>query len=258
MLFDFLSVTVETYPDEKMNQLLVFDGDDTLWVSEPLYDAARDQARSIVEAAGLPGDRWEQLERSIDVENVSRLGLSAERFPTSCVEAYYRVALEVARQVDPAVEIAVRVAAESVFTLPAPLVHGVHEVLSALASRYSLALLTQGDPPIQRGRLSQSGLEDYFDAISGVERKAASSFRRLLSHFDVPPAASWSIGNSLPSDINPALSVGMNAIWVAGHVWEYERRETQPHVGHLVTAESLEEVPRILAGDPRDRAVESA
>jgi putative hydrolase of the HAD superfamily len=53
-----------------MKRAIVFDGDDTLWHTEWLYDDARQQAREVVEAAGLDGARWEELERRTDVKNV--------------------------------------------------------------------------------------------------------------------------------------------------------------------------------------------
>lgn len=71
-----------------MQRAIIFDGDDTLWHTERLYDDARQRARSIVEASGLDGQKWEKLERQIDVTNVERLGHSIERFPASCIEAY--------------------------------------------------------------------------------------------------------------------------------------------------------------------------
>jgi len=36
--------------------LIVFDGDDTLWYVEPLYDDARMRAAALVSSAGLSGD----------------------------------------------------------------------------------------------------------------------------------------------------------------------------------------------------------
>ncbi len=236
-----------------MSELLVFDGDDTLWISEPLYDEARQKARGVVEAAGLDGKRWEELERQIDVRNVERLGLKAERFPTSCVEALEAVVHEQGVRIRREIKSAVWQAAAAVFSLPAARVADAQETLARLKSRYALALLTQGDPQIQRRRVAQSNLEDFFDAISGVETKSAAAFRELLLHFHSSPRSSWSIGNSLPSDINPALSIGMNAIWIAGHVWEYERRETQPHEGHMIIANSLRDVPEILQNQSPNR-----
>ncbi|PYR76138.1 MAG: hypothetical protein DMF87_18855, partial [Acidobacteria bacterium] len=63
--------------------MVVFDGDDTLWTTEPLYDEARQRARREVAAAGVDGAEWERLERATDVKNVTVMGFSVERFPTS-------------------------------------------------------------------------------------------------------------------------------------------------------------------------------
>jgi len=59
---------------------LVFDGDDTLWVTEPLYDAARIAAGKRVAAVVLDSAAWDALQRKIDVKNVSRFGLSVSVF----------------------------------------------------------------------------------------------------------------------------------------------------------------------------------
>ena len=63
---------------------VVFDGDDTLWATERLYDDARTAAQGLVVAAGIDGTRWDLTERKIDQDNVALMGLSAIRFPTSC------------------------------------------------------------------------------------------------------------------------------------------------------------------------------
>ena len=43
----------------------MFDGDDTLWSTESLYDEARANARRVVAEAGLDDAAWEKLERRI-------------------------------------------------------------------------------------------------------------------------------------------------------------------------------------------------
>jgi putative hydrolase of the HAD superfamily len=227
--------------------LIVFDGDDTLWVSEPLYDEARQAARRIVESIGLSGARWEELQRVIDVENVKHFGLSAERFPTSCVQAYEALLSETNdTHLVPETRKLIREAANTVFEQPAPLAEGAVDVLDELRTFHQLALLTQGDPKIQRRRIDQSGLEDFFDLNVGVTRKDQAIFRRLLHHFDADPSRSWSVGNSLASDINPALGLGMCAIWVVGHVWEYEQREQIPAQGELFEVRTIRHVPSII------------
>ncbi len=70
---------------------VVFDGDDTLWSTEQLYDDARARARKVVAQSGMDAARWEECERHIDVLNVQKLGYSMDRFPTSCVQAYEHI-----------------------------------------------------------------------------------------------------------------------------------------------------------------------
>jgi len=97
-----------------MEQLVIFDGDDTLWITEPLYDDARHEAGAVVAAAGLNEARWELLQRDVDVRNVEVFGLSPERFPTSCVQAAEVLAHEVGRSFTAAVARAIWSAAEAV------------------------------------------------------------------------------------------------------------------------------------------------
>src|SRR5689334_3199748 len=108
---------------------VIFDGDDTLWETEKLYDQARQRARARVETAGLDGARWEELEREIDVRNVRVLGHSAERFPTSCAQAYEAICHEARRPPDAGVRDEVATAARAVFDADAALFPHAHATL---------------------------------------------------------------------------------------------------------------------------------
>lgn len=110
-------------------QLLVFDGDDTLWQVELLYDEARSLTRDYVESLGLDPGQWETLQRVIDVENVQILGLDPRRFPTSCAEAYARLVQDAGLVPDESVTQRIREIASSVFRRAAPLVPGAESVL---------------------------------------------------------------------------------------------------------------------------------
>src|SRR5688572_27640363 len=111
---------------------VVFDGDDTLWSTEPLFDRARQDARAAVVDSGLDRAECERVERRIDVENVRLLGFSIERFPTSCVQAYEAVAHASGIPVNPEVSDRIRSAARSVFSQDPPLVAGALETLQRL------------------------------------------------------------------------------------------------------------------------------
>jgi putative hydrolase of the HAD superfamily len=207
-----------------VKRAIVFDGDDTLWHTERLYDEARDEARRVVENAGLDGARWEAIEREVDVRNVERFGHSTERFPTSCVEAYDALCEVLGMPVDPTIRTAVGDAARAVFARTAPLVDHAHETLTALRARgYRLALLTKGDPDTQRRRIDDSGLAPLFDAVEIVDQKTPAAIGALVTRLGVEPGAVLSVGNSVRSDILPSLAAGVQPVWIDAHVWEYER-----------------------------------
>lgn len=223
----------------------MFDGDDTLWFVEPLYDDARHEAATIVARAGLDAGQWENLQRRLDVRYVPHLGVSSERFPRSCVEAYRRLARRSAHGVNPSVEALVRDAARSVFTRVARPVSGVGGILDLLRGRFQIALLTKGEEEIQRKRVADAGLANAFDYIAIVPDKGEREFSEVLAAVEASPDSAWSVGNSLASDINPALRIGMHAIWIDAPVWEYERRESRVDRG-CVIAPDLAAAAQIL------------
>jgi putative hydrolase of the HAD superfamily len=227
--------------------VLIFDGDDTLWRTEPLYDRARRRARAVVEEEGLDGAGWEALQRSIDVANVARFGLTRTRFPTSCREAYEQLCQERGETPSPAVAEKVEATAAAVFDDRAPRVRGVVKVLRELARRHRLVLVTQGDPDVQERRVEASGLRSYFDRVVIVAEKTPAVLAQVLRSAAVEPEQAWMIGNSIPSDIRPALRLGMRAVWVDAHVWEHERREAARRHPRMVQARRLADVPAAIA-----------
>jgi putative hydrolase of the HAD superfamily len=227
--------------------VVVFDGDDTLWSTEPLYDRARQAARKIVDAAGLDAETWWEYQLRVDVHNVEHFGLSAERFPTSSVDAYEKLAAEAGRPVDAAPRDSIWSASASVFEVIAPIHPQAHAVLQKLQPDHRLVLLTQGDPRVQVKRIEDSGLGSLFDQIIIVAMKSSGVLGAIVDQFHIPHDNAWMVGNSIPSDINPAVAVGMRAIWVDAHVWSHERREQlMTTAGHVNTAADLSQVPDII------------
>jgi putative hydrolase of the HAD superfamily len=237
-----------SYQNIVVRPTVVLDGDDTLWFVESLYDDARQLAASVVHAEGLDELRWERLARQIDVENVGTFGLSTQRFPTSCVEAYRRLATETQCVVSASVEARIRRAAETVFHRKAPSAPKLGDLLAKLHQHFTVVLLTKGDEVVQRKRITDAGIADAIDHISIVPEKSEKNFRSALAAVGSRPDDAWSIGNSLASDINPALRIGMRAIWIDAHVWEYERRESAAESGKLVVASDLPSAVRELLG----------
>jgi len=227
--------------------LVVFDGDDTLWKTERLYDDARNAAGRLVEAAGLDPAAWDALERQIDVKNAEHYGLSKARFPLSCVQAFEETARRANLPVDAAVAERVRAAAAAVFTATAVVYPGVEDTLRTLRTTRRLALLTQGDTEVQWHRIDTSGLKPFFDKIVIVEKKNCEALASFLNESAADAGSSWFIGNSLASDIHPARHCGMNAIWIDAPVWAYERREAPRQEDGVWATEAVSNAPAIIA-----------
>jgi putative hydrolase of the HAD superfamily len=228
---------------------IIFDGDDTLWETEALYDRARSDAAQVVASAGYDPETFETLQRTIDGRNVTTMGLSAERFPTSSVEAFEELARRAGAVVSREARHDVYLVSAAVFDAKAPVLPFADELLASLAGSVRLLLLTKGDEVVQMRRVDSSGLRHYFDSVEIVADKGVGTYQRLLQRIGAEPSMSWSIGNSLPSDVAPALLAGTSAIWIDAHVWEHERREHGADMSNprLHVAAGLRDVPAILA-----------
>jgi putative hydrolase of the HAD superfamily len=227
---------------------VIFDGDDTLWSSEQLYDDARSEARRIVSQCGLDGGFWEERERVLDVQNVSRLKYSKQRFPSSCVQAYEEICRGVGRSVDERTVEEIGRTARSVFEKNPPLVAGVRETLCLLRSGGArLALLTKGDHDLQARRIEQSGLREFFHVIRIVPEKTPEIIREVVAALGVNSASAWMVGNSMRSDVVPALEAGLRAVRIPAHVWEHERSHDHLSPDGVITTPHLVDVPTLIS-----------
>jgi putative hydrolase of the HAD superfamily len=227
---------------------VVFDGDDTLWSTEKLYDDARSRAREVVAESGADAAKWEERERRIDVQNVVKLGYSMERFPASCVQAYEELCQTTGRVVDFNIVNRVREAARSVFERDPPLISGARETLTFLRTKgVRLALLTKGDPELQARRIEHSGLRKFFDVIQIVPEKSPAVIRDIVAALGVDVDSAWMVGNSMRSDVLPAIEAGLRAVQIPAHVWEYERAYDHARPDRVITTSRLADVPALIA-----------
>jgi len=125
-------------------------------------------------------------------------------------------------------------------------IDGVAETLEYLAGRHDLTLFTKGHVDEQRLKVDRSGLGRFFQHTAIVKEKDTSAYRRLVVDRGMDPAATWMIGNSPKSDVNPALEAGLNAVFVPhAHTWVLEKQDIVPGAGQLLIVEKF--------GDLRER-----
>ena len=123
------------------------------------------------------------------------------------------------------------------------LIPHVESTLATLARRHTLTMFTKGNPEEQRLKVQRSGLEYLVHHVEIVPEKNIAGYLKLLGHLGVEPERAWMIGNSPKSDINPALTVGMNAVFIPhDHTWRLEHEEVGPGVSRLLRLERFVEL----------------
>ncbi len=199
-----------------------FDADDTLWQNEQFYRLTEERFVALLgehgEAAEISGRLLEAEKRNLGV-----YGFGIKGFTLSMIET----AIEVTRgQVSPAVIGEILAAGREMAAHPVETLPHAAETLAALSGDYRLVLITKGDLFDQERKLAQSGLGDFFDAVEIVSDKNVSTYQRLFARHGAGPERAMMVGNSLKSDIVPALSAGSWAIYVPHALtWALEHAE---------------------------------
>ena len=121
----------------------------------------------------------------------------------------------------------------------------VRETLDLLAGRYRIILITKGDLFDQERKLAQSGLGDYFSAVEIVSEKTSATYERVFARHGDGPERAVMVGNSLKSDVVPAIAAGAFGVhvpheltWILEHEVAPEdnpRFRRIPDVGALPT-----------------------
>ena len=123
---------------------------------------------------------------------------------------------------------------KSLLHLPATPLPEVEETLKTLRNRLEgerkMVVFTKGELQDQENKLKRSGLLDYFDDVEITSDKSQREFLDLCEHQQIHPSELLMIGNSLKSDIAPALAIGAWAIHIPFHVtWQLEHSDDIDH-----------------------------
>ena len=123
----------------------------------------------------------------------------------------------------------------------------VRETLEALSGQFYLVLITKGDLFDQERKLAQSGLGDFFDAVEIVSDKTATTYRRIFGKGDGPEHAMM-VGNSLKSDVVPAIATGAWGVFVPHELtWVLEHVDKPTEAPRFCEIPDLGHVPDLVA-----------
>jgi putative hydrolase of the HAD superfamily len=86
--------------------------------------------------------------------------------------------------------------------------------------------VTKGDLLDQERKLAESGLDRYFHGVEIVSDKNADTYRRVFARHGDGPDGAMMVGNSLRSDILPAIEAGSWGVFVPHELtWIHEQAE---------------------------------
>ncbi|HSJ25669.1 MAG TPA: HAD family hydrolase [Longimicrobiales bacterium] len=210
-----------------MIELVLVDFDDTLVNTGPRFQNARRALVLLLQEAGFDeGVARDMLFNRVDPEMRARYGLGPKRMEPSFVATYDQLCALYDMPADPDIRQRAAELGRGCYG-PPPAFDGALDALRRLSESHPTVVYTQsGDLEYQLSCVRGAGIIDIVTEhrVRITDRKDTGMFRQTLDYYGVrQPDAAWMIGNSLRSDINPALEAGANAILVETEdPWEYD------------------------------------
>jgi putative hydrolase of the HAD superfamily len=220
---------------------LLVDADDTLWENNIYFERAFDAFYDFLSHSTLTSAQVRDVLNEIESVNAKVHGYGTKNFGRTLQQAYRHLT---EREIEENDLRHVMSLAERILEEPIDLIEGVEDTLAYLSGRHDLTLFTKGHPEEQRLKLHRSGLGAYFAHTAIVKEKDATAYSRLVEERGLRKQATWMIGNSPKSDINPALEAGLNAVLVPhAHTWVLERQDLREGAsGRLLRVEKFSDL----------------
>ncbi|WP_298435718.1 HAD family hydrolase [uncultured Jannaschia sp.] len=222
-----------------------FDADDTLWHNETVFRLTEDRFADLLRDHAEPGHLAERL-LAAERRNLGHYGFGVKGFVLSMIET----AIEVTDGRVPGAVIADLLAAgREMLTHPVDLLPHAEDAVRALAPDHTLVLITKGDLLDQERKLAESGLGELFDGIEIVSDKTAATYTRAFAAHGDGAGRALMVGNSLKSDVNPAIEAGAWGVFCPSEIeWELERADAPQGAARYRRIAHLGELPGLVAG----------
>ena len=220
------------------------DADDTLWHNETIFRLTQDRFVSLLGAHAEEPAVREHL-AAVERRNLSLYGYGVKGFTLSMIET----AIDVTDGKVPGHVIGqILDAGREMLRHPIESMPHAEATLAALGKTHKLILITKGDLFDQERKLAASGLGDYFDAVEIVSDKSASAYERIFTRHADGPAHALMVGNSLASDVVPALDAGAWGVHVpSGYNWELDHHDGPADTTRFRLIRDLGELPPLIA-----------
>jgi putative hydrolase of the HAD superfamily len=210
-----------------MPDLVLVDFDDTLVETAPAFRQAREALfRRLAREGFSPGASFRVHHEEVEPELLALYGMGPFRLEPSFRDTYVRLCVAEGRTPDPVVADECGSLGRDIMGHP-KVMDGAMEALESLADRFPTGIFSQAShPEYQMGRIRDAGVTAVLPEkrILITHEKSVGTFLDALRHFQAPEAGTTvMIGNSLRSDVNPAMEAGARAILVEPYeMWHYD------------------------------------
>jgi putative hydrolase of the HAD superfamily len=216
------------------SQTLLIDADDTLWENNIYFEQAIARFISFLNHHEFSPEQVRGVLNDVERECIVKHGYGLHSFAHALVATFTRLRME---PVTAELQAQINSFAHTIADHPIEILPGVTETLQYLSVRHHLILMTKGAIVEQTGKIERSGLQDYFAATEIVAEKDAAAYHAIVEKYELTRDSTWMVGNSPKSDINPALTAGLHAVFVPhGNTWilEHDELDAAPPPQHLL------------------------
>jgi putative hydrolase of the HAD superfamily len=213
---------------------LIIDADDTLWENNVHFEKASDEFLDLVgertgNARADARFRARSLLTQWERRNIPVHGYGTRGFTRSMMDTLEEVT---GRPTSAADRERILALGQTVRNMPIEYLPGVRETLPLLKEHHRLILFTKGDFNEQRDKVQRSGASAYFHHLEITSEKNPEDYHRLVDGYRLERDETWMVGNSPRSDVNPALDVGLGAVYIPHpNTWSLEHEDVRPRPG---------------------------
>lgn len=221
-----------------------FDADDTLWQNERFFRITQDRFQDLLADHAEPDHLAERL-LAAERRNLAHYGFGVKGFTLSMIETAIEIT---AGRIPASVLGEILEAGRELHGHPIELLPHAAEVVTEMAATHRVVLITKGDLFDQERKLAQSGLGDLFAGIEIVSDKTAETYARIFAA-EGGAAGAMMVGNSLKSDVIPALEAGAWGVHVPHDLtWEIEHAPRPEGAPRFRELPDLSGLPALVAG----------
>jgi len=228
---------------------VIYDFDDTIVETNSEFEATNEQCAEIIvgEVSGTSEMVKEVLafQRKLDVEMVRTHGFIPPRYLMSWQATYEHFVKEAGKDVSEEVNERIKETVQDLYIRQYKNIPGSVETMEQLKKEgYSMIILTAGQDEIQKRKVRESGAIAFVEDVIVYPRKTPETLKEVMALY---PAKQYvMIGNSLKSDIHPALENDAWGFHFERQTWEADHHDIDRDHEKYVHISSPDQIPQKL------------